>query len=76
MAFMTGVKAVFSKYVILNGRALRFEYQCWTLFSIIVSFVAFTIDDVLGMFSFNLLWSLIALPLSTFEATRRSHDVV
>ena len=75
MAFMTGVKAVFSKYVILNGCALRFEYQCWTLFSIIVSFVAFTIDDVLGVFSFNLLWSLIALPLSTFEATRRSHDV-
>ena len=75
MAFMTGVKAVFSKYVIWNGRDLRFEYQCWILFSIILSFVAFTIDDVLGMFSFNLLWSLIALPLSTFEATRRSHDV-
>ena len=75
MAFMTGAKAVFRKYVIWNVRALRFEYWCWTLFSIIVSFVAFTIDDVLSMFAVIPLWSLIALLLSTCVAKRRSHDV-
>ena len=75
MSFVDAVKTCFSKYVDFNGRASRSEYWYFVLFNVIVSIVAGTVDQLIGMQAVAGIASLALLLPGLAVAVRRLHDV-
>ena len=75
MSFVEAIRSGFSNYVNFSGRALRSEYWYWTLFTVIVSFVAAIVD---AFATAGLLGGLIGLALllpGLAVSVRRLHDI-
>ncbi len=75
MDFAQAVSSGFKNYVGFEGRASRSEYWYWTLFSVILSAVAATMDAFAGLGFFSGAVSLGLLLPSLAVAFRRIHDI-
>jgi len=82
MGFFDAVKACFGKYATFKGRAIRSEFWYWTLFTWILSIVAFFLDGLIsggdaagGTQVISTLVSLVVCLPGIAVAVRRLHDV-
>ena len=75
MNFVDAVKTCFTKYVDFNGRARRSEYWFFCLFNMLVSIVASTVDNLLGITVISALASLALLLPGLGVCVRRLHDI-
>ncbi|SHE88002.1 Uncharacterized membrane protein YhaH, DUF805 family [Kaistia soli DSM 19436] len=82
MNMTTAVKTVFSKYVTFSGRAPRSEFWWWVLFTVIVSIIAYALDNAFGWDYDSMqsagplsgLWSLATILPNLAVTVRRLHD--
>lgn len=76
------ISVVFKKYATFNGRASRSEYWWFTLASILASYCAMVLDNILGIFYdiqsadgyINGIFGLVLLIPSIAVSVRRLHD--
>ena len=78
MNFGEAIKSGFNNYVNFNGRASRSEYNYWTLFVILISFLAEIIDPS-DYYSntggtLGLIWTVIIFLPALSMVIRRLHD--
>ena len=75
MDFAQAVSSGFKNYIGFEGRAARSEYWYWTLFVIIASIVAATMDAFIGLGFFSGVVSLGLFLPGLAVAFRRIHDL-
>ena len=75
MGFGDAVKQALGKYATFSGRARRSEYWYFTLFNVIVSFVAGILDAVIGVPATQVLVGLALLLPGLAVSVRRLHDI-
>lgn len=75
MDFAQAVSSGFKNYVGFEGRASRSEYWYWTLFSVIATIIAGTMDSFVGLGFFSGVVSLGLFLPSLAVAFRRLHDL-
>ena len=64
MGFFEAIKACFSKYATLSGRARRSEYWWFVLVNVIIGIIPIV----------NIIWGLLALIPGIAVSVRRLHD--
>jgi uncharacterized membrane protein YhaH (DUF805 family) len=75
MNFPEAISSGFGKYAQPKGRASRSEYWYWSLFTLIVTTVAGTIDGMLGTNALKLIVNLALFLPSFAVGARRLHDI-
>lgn len=68
------ISACFQKYATFRGRASRSEFWFFTLFYLIISFLAGAVEGVTGIAGFGYLPALVMLIPSIAVSCRRMHD--
>lgn len=75
VSFTDAISTCFSKYGKFSGRARRSEYWYWTLFSVLIGFIAGAVEEVAGTsFIAPIVVFGLLLP-SLAVGARRLHDV-
>jgi uncharacterized membrane protein YhaH (DUF805 family) len=70
------VQLGFQRYIDFSGRSSRAEYWWWTLFTFVVSIIAFVVDTVaIGTSLLQSVWSLATFIPSIAIGVRRLHDI-
>lgn len=82
MTFTQAISSGFGKYATFSGRASRSQFWFWTLFTILVSSVSYTLDFAVFGVDLDALFSpigdianLVLLVPSLAIAARRLHDM-
>lgn len=68
------ISVCFKKYATFRGRASRSEFWFFTLFYLIISFLAGVVEGVTGIAGFGYLPTLVMVIPSIAVSCRRMHD--